>query len=95
MTEFSSSFTGWTRNGTEDIIENLLIRTIISNFENPPYQLTCTINRLSNIVNYLTYSNYLTGQYMITSCENNLSEETSTITIQSVVQDNASVNITY
>lgn len=85
----------WTKASATDNIENLLLRSVESNYENPAVEITATINIISDIVGYLTYSNYLTQQFMITSCEHNFAGATTLLTMQAVIADNLTIEKNY
>ena len=83
----------WTREGKMDLLENLLLRSIVSNYTNKTIELTATINKINSIVGCLTYQSFLPNKvFMIVGCEQNLSENTSTIRLQEISIDNLEIN---
>lgn len=85
--------TSWTREGYTDIIENLLMRSIVSNYSNPSQTINCSINQLPTLLGYVKYNNFLPNKkFMISGCKRNLSENEDEVTIIEVVKDSLTVN---
>lgn len=78
----------WTKEGVTDNIENLLLRSIESNYYYPTFNITMTLNMLDNIVGYVTYDHYLQQTFSITSCIHNFEESTSEVTLTETTKDN-------
>ena len=88
----------FTRGGTTDIIENLLLRTYVGNYENKNIAVTATVKQLPSNVGYLTYDypSTLTGKkFMLTAFTNNYANNSSEITMQEVFADSLNINKTY
>lgn len=86
----------WTRAGKTDVIENLLLRSYVGNYENKTIELSCSTNLLSTGIGYITYNNYFTGKkFMVTSLENNYADAISTISMQEIFIDALDINKTY
>jgi len=83
----------WTREGKTDIIENLLLRSIVSNYTDKTIELSCVSNMINSMVGTLTYSNYLAGlKLMPVSCNLNYSDELAELTIQQINKDSLEIN---
>jgi len=82
----------WTRAGVTDIIENLLLRSYVGNYQGKTKQITCSINRLPNTVGYLTYANYLTGKFMLTSFTHDFENASTELTMQEIFTDALTIN---
>ena len=93
--DYWENISEWSRSGLTNTLENLLLRTAISNNENPTIELTCDVNRIELIVGYLTYNNYLTQKFMITGCKHNFADAISELTLQEITADHLSVYINY
>ncbi len=91
LPDYYVSLSGWTRASVTDNIENLFLRSLVSNYENPFIELSCSINRIDKIVGYLTYNNYLSKNLMITSCTHNFAEATTEIITHEINVDNLSI----
>lgn len=76
------------RNGTTDFLENLLCKSIKSNYLNPFTEVTCTINRPRNMFGYLTYNNWFSGNYGVNGMILDYSKNTAQITMQEIMIDN-------
>lgn len=86
----------WTRQGKTDIIENLLLRSIVSNYTNKTIELACTLNMFSSILGSLTYNNYLLGiSLMPVSCDLNYWDEKAELTLQQINVDALEINKTF
>lgn len=85
----------WTKLGTSGSTEELLLRSIISNYQQPRIELVCDINRVDKIVGYLTYNNYLSDKFMITGCAHDFAEGVSRLTMQSIISDDLNIEKSY
>ncbi len=85
----------WTRGGSTDCIENLLLRSFVGNYEGKTLSLTCSTSLLPRIVGYLRYSNYLTQKFMITGCTHFYADNSSDITLQEINIDSLTINKTF
>lgn len=84
----------FTRQGTIDILENLLCKSYKSNYLNRTIEIQCTTNGLDSIFGYLTYSNYWTGiNFGIEGAVINYSDNTVELTLQQVIIDDPSLEI--
>lgn len=97
---FDGSIYNWmnqfTRGGTSDNIENLLLRTYVGNYENKNIEINATVRQLPSNIGYLTYNAPLSGKkFMLTSFTNNYANNTSEITIQEVFADSLTINKYY
>jgi hypothetical protein len=95
MPSYYENITQWERAGFTGTTEELLLRSLVSNYENPQFEITCSINRIDNIVGYLTYSNYLPYNFLITSCKHNFGDEITEIVMQQITEDTLSVYLNY
>lgn len=85
-----------TRMGLTDCIENLLLRSIVSNYTLPTLKLNVCTNMINSSIGYLSYINYLSGKsFIIQAIKQDYSEETSTMTIVEASQDNLTINKTF
>lgn len=83
------------RNNTTDTIENLLAKSIKSNYFNPSIEIQCTINNLNSIFGYLTYSNYLPNiKFGILGAVIDYHENTTELVMQQIEPDNNNLIIT-
>ena len=83
----------WTRKSSTDIIENLLLRTIVGNYENPTTELSVKTKIPYTTVGYLTYSAYLSGKkFMITSNTTDYANNSSELTLQEIFADSLTIN---
>ena len=82
----------WTRASVSDIIENLLLRSYVGNYQGKTKQITCSINRLPQTVGYLTYDNYLTGKFMPTSFTHDFENASTELTMQEIFTDALTIN---
>jgi hypothetical protein len=83
----------WTKEGKTDCIENLLLRSIVSNYTNKRIELTASINQLNSIFGCVKYSNFISGKnLMVVGCTQDFEEATTSITIQEIVKDNLEIN---
>ena len=83
----------WTRQGKTDNIENLLLRSIVSNYTNKRIELSASLNQLNSILGCVKYDNFLAGKnLMIVGCTQNYSDAITTVTLQEVIIDNLDIN---
>ena len=83
----------WTKEGKTDIIENLLLRSIVSNYTDKTIELSCVSNMINSIIGTVTYNNYLTGlKLMPVSCNLNFDEESTELTLQQINKDSLEIN---
>ena len=83
----------WAREGKTDILENLLLRSIVSNYTDKTIELSCTSNMISSIIGTVTYNNYLSGiKLMPVSCNLNFDEESTELTLQQINKDSLEIN---
>lgn len=86
----------WIREGATDCIENLLLRSIISNYTDKSIELNPIINFLPSTFGCLTYENFFSGKkFMIMQCDHDFEACKSSIRIQEVSIDNHVVIKTY
>jgi hypothetical protein len=85
----------WERAGYSGTTEELLLRSVVSNLENPQLQISANINRVHGIVGYITYNNYLDKKMLITAAEHNYANENTKITATEITADNLSVYLNY
>lgn len=82
----------WTREGDTDCIENLLLRSIVSNYTQKTLELACTPNRLPYVIGSLRYEDYLAGKkFMVMGCVTDFKENRSNVTIQEISVDNLTI----
>lgn len=77
-----------TRKGVTDTIENLLLRSIQSNYIKSTLKFSCSINLLNTAVGYITYSNYLAENFIPVAVKHDYSESVTEITLNEVSEDN-------
>lgn len=83
----------WARQGSIDCIENLLLRSIVSNYTDKTIKLNATIARLNSIIGCLKYNDYLPDKkFMVTYIKNDYANNKSEIEIQEIFQDSLSIN---
>jgi hypothetical protein len=82
----------WTRAGVTDIIENLLLRSYVGNYQGRTKELTAKVNRLPHTVGFLTYAAYLTGKFMLTSFTHNYEDVSTELTMQEIFTDSLTIN---
>lgn len=83
----------WTREGKTDCIENLLLRSVVSNYTNKTIELSCSINRINSIVGSLTYQSFIPNKvFMVVGCTHDLAENISEIKIQEINIDNLEIS---
>ena len=83
----------FTRGGSTDTIENLLARTIVSNYTGKTIEIQCTTNLIENVNGVLTYNNYLTGNFGLQGIEIDYSESTTNLTLQQIYVDDPTIDI--
>lgn len=77
----------FTRGGTTDILEHLLARSIVSNYNSKTIELECMINNIDSVFGVLTYSNHLTGNFAIEGSVIDYHDQTIDLTIQQISID--------
>lgn len=83
----------WTRNGNTATIEQLLLNSVLSNYQQPCVKLTADVNLLSTYLGYVTYSNYLSTKKLIPySISIDYAENNNTLTMVETLPDNLSFN---
>jgi len=86
----------FTRNGATDILENLLARSIVSNYTNRTIEIQCSINKINSLFGYLTYSNYWSGiKFGIQGADIDFHEDTIDLTLQEICADTLSIQKNY
>lgn len=92
----------WTRNGITDIIENLLLRSYVGNYQGKTLKLSCVTNKVTGVIGYITYMNYLNDynsithnydakKFMISGCNIDYSESTTELTLQEIFTDSLTI----
>jgi hypothetical protein len=82
----------WIREGVTDKIENLLLRSIVSNYTEPSVKLPCKINMPSSILGFLTYENFLSGKkLMVAGATLNYAEAEADVTLIEISKDNLTI----
>lgn len=83
----------WTREGKTDCIENLLLRSVVSNYTNKRIELSATINQLNSILGCVKYDSFLAGKnLMIVGSTQNFADAATDVTLQEVIKDNLEIN---
>jgi len=83
----------WTKNGLTDNIENLLLRSFVGNYQTKSLQLSCTTNRITGVLGFITYENYLYGNiFMPVGITIDYAEETSELVLQEIFTDSLTIN---
>lgn len=83
----------WTREGKTDCIENLLLRSVVSNYTNKRIELSATINQLNTILGCVKYDSFLAGKnLMIVGNTQNFADAATDVTLQEVIKDNLEIN---
>lgn len=77
----------WTRAGITDLLENLLLRSYVGNYEGKTRELVCTLNRIPSTLGYLTYAAYLTGKYMPVAFTHDYWNAATALTLQEIFTD--------
>lgn len=84
------------RNGKTDILENLLARSIVSNYTNRTIEIQCTINKIDNMFGTLKYANYFpTIKFGIQGVIIDYHEKTMELTLQEISADNLDIKKNY
>ena len=87
---FALSFT---RSGQTDILERLLMCSIHSNYTMKCEKFDVTIRTVANpVTRYITYTNYLTGQFLIVGSEWNLRKSSARIQCVRFSEDTAQLS---
>jgi hypothetical protein len=85
--------TQWTRQGKTDCIENLLLRTIVSNYTNKRIEITAAVKPLSSVLGCVKYQAFLPNKnFLVTSARINYTDNTYTTTLEEVVIDSLEIN---
>ena len=83
----------WTRQNKTDLIENLLLRSVVSNYTDKTIEFSFVSNSISSVLGTLTYNNYLSGiKLMPISCNLDYYNENAEITAQQVIIDSLDIN---
>ncbi len=83
----------FTRGGTTGIVENLLAKSITSNYTPKTLEVQCSINKIPSTFGVLTYNNYLTGNFGIQGAVIDYSESTIDLTLQQINVDDPTLVI--
>lgn len=85
----------WSKSGSTDTIENLLLRSIVSNYTTPTIQFICTTDKIQSVVG--TYSNpWLYGKkFFISGCKIDYQNNTSNLTLLEGFKDHLTVQKNY
>lgn len=82
----------FTRSGVTDLVENLLLRSVTSNYSDKTVEITCTINKPSTIFGYFTYDNYFPDKkFGIQGAVIDYSEDTTELTLQEIRTDSLDI----
>jgi len=81
----------WTKAGKTDNIEDLLLRSVVSNYKSISLQLTGTLNAITDIIGMFTYINYLEQTFMITECTHNFEDESTDVTLVEAAADDLDI----
>lgn len=88
--------TNFNRKGKTDILENLLSRSIVSNYTNKTIEIGCTINKINSIFGYLTYNNYWPNiKFGIQGAILDYHEDTAELVLQEINVDNLDIKKNY
>lgn len=82
----------WTRAGVTDLLENLLLRSYVGNYQGRTREISAKVNRLPRTVGFLTYATYLTGKYMLTAFTHNYEQVSTELTMQEIFSDALTIN---
>lgn len=82
----------WTRKGVTDIIERLLLRTMVGNYEGKTRELVCQTNKIPTVAGYITYADYLDCKFMVVGCTHDYEEAVSDLTLQEIKMDALIIN---
>ena len=86
----------FTRSGTTDIVENLLARSVVSNYTSKTIEIQCVINRIDNIFGTLKYNNYWSGFiFGIQGAVIDYHEATIDLTLQQLEDDSLTISKNY
>lgn len=83
----------FTRGGTTGILEHLLARSIVSNYNTKTIEIECAINNIDSVFGVLTYNNYLTGNFAIEGSVIDYSEQTIDLSMQQISIDDSNLNL--
>jgi hypothetical protein len=77
----------WVRDGYADRIENLLLRSIMKQYNTKAIKLTFPLNNRINTVGFLTYNSQLPGKkFMITAMKNDYEAGTSEVVMEEILE---------
>jgi len=83
----------WTRNGNTATIEQLLLNSYLSNYQNPTVKLTADVNLVPSYLGYLTYNTYLSGKKLVPMAISiNYADNSNTLTMVESLADNLPFN---
>lgn len=83
----------WSRAGFTSLLENLLLRTSLSNYRYPSIVLTISVNLTESVFGYLTYNNWLPGKkLMVADCTVNHADAVANVTLIEFNKDNIPLN---
>jgi hypothetical protein len=86
----------FTRNGTTDIIENLLARSIIGNYSNKTVEILCTINKTNTLFGTFTYANYWnTMKFAVIGANINYQDDAIELSLQEINEDSLVIQKNY
>jgi len=94
---FNSGFLikSFARAGNTARIEELLLNTVISNFENPSIKLTVDSNKLSSAIGYISYNNYLPDKQLVPQgITFDFENDSNQLSLIESLEDNLTLNIT-
>lgn len=86
-----SNMTQWTRAAVTDKIEELLLRTLVSNYKKTALQLKVKVNRIDSLCGFFTYSNYLTPSFLVKGATHNLEEDNTELSLIEIVSDDLTI----
>jgi hypothetical protein len=81
----------WVREGQASNIENLLLRSVISNYTNSTLQLDCDINYISSCLGVITSKYIPDKKFMITGYVFNIEGDKLKVTLQEISKDLLSI----
>jgi hypothetical protein len=89
LSNYGYNITGFTRQGITTNLENLLLNSVVSNYENPSIKLSVDTPLLSNQIGYLTHSNHLPNKkFVILGSKLNYELNENSLTIVESKPDN-------
>ena len=88
--------TSFNRQSKTDILENLLARSITSNYSGKTIEIQCQTNKIDSIFGTLTYNNYWNGiKFGIMGADIDYSEDTIDWTLQEISPDSGDIKKNY